>query len=116
MSDTPRTDTEVKQDEMDHVDTDFGPFAPSNTVSADFARDLERELAKMEDQRDAAIWCHEKCREDRLRVIEQRDRLAEALREIKNELGVPQPEYPAPVANAVKIADVALAAVKGGTP
>ena len=41
-------------------------------------------------------------------VTEQRDRLAEALRSIKNELGVPQPEYPAPVANAVKIADEAL--------
>jgi hypothetical protein len=41
-------------------------------------------------------------------VTVQRDRLAEALRSIKNELGVPQPEYPAPVANAVKIADEAL--------
>jgi hypothetical protein len=41
-------------------------------------------------------------------VTEQRDRLAEALRKIKNELGVPQPEYPAPVANAVKIATTAL--------
>jgi len=47
------------------------------------------------------------------KMREQRDRLAEALREIKNELGVPQPEYPAPVANAVRIADEALAAVKG---
>jgi chromosome segregation ATPase len=41
-------------------------------------------------------------------AIKQRDRLAAALRSIKNELGVPQPEYPAPVANAVKIADEAL--------
>lgn len=46
---------------------------------------------------------------------EQRDRLAEALRQIKSELGVPQPEYPAPIANAVKIADEALAAVEGGS-
>jgi hypothetical protein len=46
---------------------------------------------------------------------EQRDRLAEALREIKSELGVPQPEYPAPVANAFKIADEALSAVEGGS-
>jgi hypothetical protein len=46
-------------------------------------------------------------------TLNERDRLAEALREIKNELGVPQPEYPAPVANAVRIADEALAAVKG---
>jgi chromosome segregation ATPase len=50
------------------------------------------------------------------KMREQRDRLAEALREIKSELGVPQPEYPAPVANAFKIADEALAAVKGGKP
>jgi hypothetical protein len=41
-------------------------------------------------------------------LTKQRDKLAEALRRIKNELGVPQPEYPAPVANAVKIADKAL--------
>ncbi len=45
---------------------------------------------------------------DKWAAIDQRDRLAEALRSIKNELGVPQPEYPAPVANAVKIADEAL--------
>jgi hypothetical protein len=42
-------------------------------------------------------------------------RLAEALRSIKNELGVPQPEYPAPVANAVKIAEQALSAMEGGS-
>ena len=41
-------------------------------------------------------------------VTEQRDKLAVALVGIKNELGVVQPEYPAPVANAVKIADAAL--------
>ena len=43
-SDTPRTDAETMRDEYDHVDTEFGAFAPSNTVSADFARQLEREL------------------------------------------------------------------------
>ena len=110
MSDTPRTDTEVKQDEMDHVDTDFGPFAPSNTVSADFARDLERELAKMEDQRDAAIWCHEKCREDRLRVIAQRDRLTEALREVLED----HAQAGCISIEAQEVAEAALDAVKGG--
>lgn len=40
---TPETDTETMRDEYDHVDTDFGPFAPSDTVPADFARCLERE-------------------------------------------------------------------------
>ena len=44
MSDTPRTDAETMRDEYDHVDTKFGPFAPSDTVSADHARQLEREL------------------------------------------------------------------------
>jgi acyl-CoA reductase-like NAD-dependent aldehyde dehydrogenase len=39
-------------------------------------------------------------------------RLREALREIKHELGVPDDNYPAPVANAVEIANRAL----GDTP
>jgi predicted RNase H-like nuclease (RuvC/YqgF family) len=45
MSDTPRTDAETWRDEMDHVDTEY-TFAQSATVSADFARQLERELAE----------------------------------------------------------------------
>ena len=45
MSDTPRTDAETWRDDMDHVDTDY-TFAQSVTVSADFARQLERELAE----------------------------------------------------------------------
>jgi len=49
-------------------------------------------------------------------TLEQRDRLAEALRSIKNELGVPQPEYPAPVANAVKIADEVLQSLTPNEP
>jgi hypothetical protein len=44
---------------------------------------LEHELANMEDQRDAAIWCHEKCREDRLRVIGQCDRLAKEVENLR---------------------------------
>jgi len=31
------------RDEYDHVDSDHGPFAPSDMVPADFARRLERE-------------------------------------------------------------------------
>jgi hypothetical protein len=53
-------------------------------------------------------WENAKAQEELSTITAQRDRLAEALRSIKNELGVPQPEYPAPVANAVKIADEAL--------
>ena len=37
MSDTPETDAETMRDEWDHVDSDFGPFAPSDTVLAEFA-------------------------------------------------------------------------------
>jgi seryl-tRNA synthetase len=58
--------------------------------------------------------CHDQCKRPMCAMRRQRDGLAEALREIKNELGVPQPEYPAPVANAVRIAEQALAAVEGG--
>lgn len=50
-SDTPRTDAETMRDEYDHVDTEFGAFAPSNTVSADFARQLERELNEVTSER-----------------------------------------------------------------
>lgn len=51
MSNTPRTDAETWRDEMDHVDTDY-TFAQSATVSADFARQLERELTEAREQRD----------------------------------------------------------------
>lgn len=42
-SPTPETDAETMRDEYDHVDSDLGPFAPSDTVTAEFARKLERE-------------------------------------------------------------------------
>jgi hypothetical protein len=54
MSDTPRTDAETWRDEMDHVDTDY-TFAQSITVYADFARQLERELAEATKQRDILV-------------------------------------------------------------
>jgi hypothetical protein len=65
-------------------------------------------------ERDEAVNNYETAALREHRMQEQRDRLAEALRGIKNELGVPQPEYPAPVANAVRIASQALTAVEGG--
>lgn len=40
---TPETEAETMQDEYDHVDSDLWPFAPSDTVPAEFARKLERE-------------------------------------------------------------------------
>ena len=50
-SDTPRTDAETMRDEYDHVDTEFGSYTPSDTVSADFARQLERELNEATSER-----------------------------------------------------------------
>lgn len=55
MSDTPRTDAETMQDKYDHVDTEFGEFASSNTVSATLLATKCRELAEVTKQRDALI-------------------------------------------------------------
>jgi hypothetical protein len=66
MSDTPETDAEAMQDEWDHVDTDFGPFAPSTMVSAEFARELERE-------RDELIERNAKLRDIAERAIEMKE-------------------------------------------
>jgi len=82
MSDTPRTDTETWRDEMDHVDTDY-TFAQSVTVSADFARQLERELAEVTKQRDALIEGLEKIASCDW-VITLPDRM-DAVRNIANE-------------------------------
>jgi hypothetical protein len=49
---------------------------------------------------------------ERLRA--ENTRYKAALEEIRNELGVPQPGYPAPVANAAHIARAALAPRTGG--
>ena len=104
MTDTPETD---------HLENGLGTAAEmSHPTLWAFARKLERE-------RDDAIEMMKRTRDNSGQIIasqaaenilltEQRDRLAEALQNIKNELGVPQPEYPAPIANAVKISDEAL--------
>lgn len=47
------------------------------------------------------------------RVIDEYTELVAALEAIQNELGVPQPGYPQPVANAYQIATDALARVRG---
>ena len=69
---------------------------------------IERMVYEAREQRDAVTFRLGETQERMIDAERQRDRLADALRSIKNELGVPQPEYPAPVANAVKIADEAL--------
>lgn len=83
MSDTPRTDAETMRDEYDHVDTEFGAFAPSNTVSADFARQLERELAEANTVSATllATLLATKCRE-LAEVTKQRDALIEGLEKL----------------------------------
>jgi hypothetical protein len=95
VSDTPRTDAETWRDEMDHVDTDY-TFAQSVTVFADFARQLERELADAKEKMLNNPFCAA-CKEPDCCVsgdgtcamirkyltadetIKQRDALAEAL-------------------------------------
>lgn len=46
-------------------------------------------------------------------LAEQLAVAVKALEEIRDELGVPGPGYPAPVANAAKAAAVALATLRG---
>jgi len=108
MTKTPRTDSVTFKAE-------FGMMPICDTVPAVFARTLERELNEACDvlnfRRELYALQTEqldKVRGELAKAREQRDKLEEALREIKNELGVPQPEYPAPVANAVKTTDEAL--------
>jgi len=102
MNDTPTPRTDA--DERMAWDSEY--MVPPET-----ARELERELTAVTEQRDAVTLRLGKTQERMIDAERQRDRLAEALRSIKNELGVPQPEYPAPVANAVKIANQALQAL-----
>jgi hypothetical protein len=66
MINTPRTDAETRRDEMDHVDTELGPYAPSDTVPAGFARQLERELAEAKQEIErldtrGVHSCHDNC-------------------------------------------------------
>jgi predicted nucleic acid-binding Zn-ribbon protein len=92
---TPRTDA-------------FQSSGEAHYMACDFARKLERELAQSQEANAGLMNACDALERELAEVTKQRDALAEALRSIKNELGVPQPEYPAPVANAVKIADEAL--------
>lgn len=70
MSDrpTPETDAETMRDEYDHVDSDLGPFAPSDTVTAEFARKLERQRDEAREQ--ANYWKSQYELEKGLYVIE----------------------------------------------
>lgn len=114
MSDTPRTDAETWRDEMDHVDTDY-TFAQSATVSADFARQLERELAEakfdLQFRRDLYALQSKELAEAR----KQRDTLVEALHSIRHRLGDFQEPWNSRESYIDTIAHQAIAAVEGGS-
>ena len=121
---TPETDACSKSIDQsnfeDYWRDDFEEFA---WVPADFARKLESERDEarfdLDFRRGLGDW-QKKTIDDiahvRDKAREQRDRLAEALQSVKCELGVPQPEYPSPVANAYWIADEALQSLTTNQP
>jgi hypothetical protein len=67
MNDTPTPETD-EQLELERITAPW-----TEHVLADFARQLERE-------RNAALWCHEKCFEDRKRIIKELNILREQVR------------------------------------
>ena len=96
---TPETDAETMRDEWDHVDSDFGPFGPSDSVPADFARKLERE--RDEARAEMIRWMsiaegrgrtddeeENDTQAELAEAREQRDRLAEALERIRDYQGL----------------------------
>jgi hypothetical protein len=120
VSDTPRTDAETWRDEMDHVDTDY-TFAQSVTVSADFARQLERELAEAREDAANQRRLADMALAHRDVIIAERDTLEEALQEIKDicldktiELH-PDDNCKGVIDDLLDIAEQTLAATKGGS-
>jgi len=120
VSDTPRTDAETWRDEMDHVDTDY-TFAQSVTVSADFARQLERELADAREDAANQRRLADMALAHRDVIIAERDTLEEALQEIKDicldktiELH-PDDNCKGVIDDLLDIAEQTLAATKGGS-
>ncbi|CAB4152338.1 hypothetical protein UFOVP612_3 [uncultured Caudovirales phage] len=122
---TPRTDEQINGKPCTRFEVLGGDSLRDAYVPSQFARTLERELTAareeltaVTEQRDRLLEEREQwrlssvCRE----LTEQRDRLAEALQSVKCELGVPQPEYPSPVANAYWIADEALQSLNPTEP
>lgn len=98
-SETPRTDIER-----------LLPQDLDNIVSADFARQLERELA---DARDNASELIAAQATENIKLTEQRDRLAEALDKIADLCQMTRMSFETQSFRATEIAIEALAAVKG---
>jgi RNA-binding protein YhbY len=68
------------REEIDQLKSQLTKTHGCVTISRNgYVQEIERELANIKDQRDVAVWVFEKCREDRTRVVAQRDRLADAL-------------------------------------
>jgi septation ring formation regulator EzrA len=78
---------------------------PIATVPVVELSNLALRAADTIEQQQAEI---ERLREGERAADKEIERLREALAEIRNELGVPQPGYPQPVANAADIAHAAL--------
>jgi len=105
---------------MDHVDTDY-TFAQSVTVSADFARQLERELAEAREDAANQRRLADMALAHRDVIIAERDTLEEALQEIKDicldktiELH-PDDNCKGVIDDLLDIAEQTLAATKGGS-
>lgn len=73
---------------------------------------LVKENERLKDDNLALQGAYQNCAREHGEERQARARLGAALREIVNELGVPQPGYPMPVANAAEIARAALAPPK----
>jgi hypothetical protein len=100
-TDTPETDANAECDQEDG-----SPFAPVREwVHADFARKLERERDRLDDQLDQTILRLGETQERMIDAERQRDRLAEALNAILND----DPDSPL---YKIKEARAALAAWK----
>ena len=80
---TPETDAETMRDEWDHVDSDFGPFGPSDSVPADFARKLERERDEARETIAATLRSWQTAQEKIIAVTKERDEARAEMAAIK---------------------------------
>jgi hypothetical protein len=108
-TDTPQSDAALLHIGWDEhgKECEFVPLK----VAREIERDLNEQcvlLGKSAERECALLAKIDRLERELAAVTEQRDRLAKALESVKCELGVPQPEYPSPVANAYWIADEAL--------
>jgi hypothetical protein len=126
---TPRTDEQVNGKPCTRFAIMAGDSLRDAMVPSEFARQLEREIVDARKERDK--WAYECGANMKLlkeaiatgtRAIEQRDTLAEALRQVraicldKSIETHPDEHAKGTIDDCIDIAESALAAVKGGTP